>query len=526
MREQEEAVKRRGRTFPASWLPYGGVFAAVAALSVVLHRFELAFDLVNIALMYLIPVLVSAVYWGIGPSIAAAASGVLAFDFFFVPPYWSFTVADLRYVVSFLIYLAVAALTSTLAARLRRQRDFARQREATTATLYAISRQMTAMTDLRGLLESMARQAADTTDMQVDIYVPDDTDDLQAVASWPLTGNSGATEPEAVIAKWVYRHGERAGRGTQTLGQSRGLYLPLQTEAQVYGVLAVRCGGQEPSNGVEPETMRLLEAIGGLAASAIARVKLGEEAKLAHLTAESERIRTALLDSVSHELRTPLAAIIGSATGLIDNDRLFSADDRLELLGAIKEGALRMNRLVTNLLGMVQLESGMLRLRKKWCDISDMLGVVLAQVKELQQQRRIVVALPELPLYLPGDEVLLEQVLVNVVSNAIKYSPDGSTIEITVTKEEHAVSIAVKDTGIGISEADLERVFDKFYRSVATKRIPGTGLGLAICKGIVEAHGGLITAASNAGQGATMTITLPTVASDVPETPSETEETT
>ena len=257
------------------------------------------------------------------------------------------------------------------------------------------------------------------------------------------------------------------------------------------------------------ENQRLLEAIGGLAAGAIARVKLGEEAKLAHLTAESERIRTVLLDSVSHELRTPLATIIGSATGLIEGDRIFSAEDRLDLLSTIRDGALRMNRLVTNLLGMVKLESGMLRLRKEWCDVEDIMGVVLSQVKDFQQHREIRVRLPEQIPFVLGDDVLLEQVLVNVVSNSIKYSPDYSPIIISVRQDVSDVVVTVADSGIGILAADQERIFDKFYRGDLTKHVPGTGLGLAICKGIIEAHGGTITAQPNIDKGTVITITLP-----------------
>jgi two-component system sensor histidine kinase KdpD len=253
----------------------------------------------------------------------------------------------------------------------------------------------------------------------------------------------------------------------------------------------------------------LLDALGGLAAIAIARVKLTEEAKIAHLTAESERLRTALLDSVSHELRTPLATIIGSATGLIEGDRLFSSEDRLDLMTTIRDGAMRMNRLVTNLLGMVKLESGMLRLSKKWCDMEDILGVVLAQVKDFQQHREIRVSLPERIPMLLGDEVLLEQVLVNIVSNSIKYSLDYSEIVISVSVDERIVVISVADSGIGLPEGERERIFEKFYRAATTRHVPGTGLGLAICKGIIELHGGTIAAEPNAGRGTVMIVTLP-----------------
>lgn len=490
-----------------SWKPYAWITLFIALLTVILYPFGLTFDLVNIVLIYLIPVLLSAVYGGIGPSLYAASLGVLAFDFFFVPPFLSFTVSDLRYMVSFAVFLAVAAFTGSLAARLKQQLQFSKQREDHTASLYALSRQMSVITDIHSLLENVSRQVSQTVGAQVAVYLPDDMDELKLIASSSTPSNSGQGESEMVIAKWVYRQGEMAGKGSNTLRESPGLYVPLRTEERVYGVLSVNLENSHAA--LTPDAQLLLEALCGLAASAIARVKLAEEAKLAHLTAESERLRTALLDSVSHELRTPLATIIGSVTGLIEGDVLFTPEDRKDLLSTIRDGALRMNRLVTNLLGMVQLESGMLRLRKKWCDIEDIIGVVLAQVKDFQQHRNLRVLLPDRVPMLLGDEVLLEQVLVNVVSNAIKYSPDYSEIVISVGVEMSSIAIIVADAGIGIAAADRERIFDKFYRADTTKHVPGTGLGLAICKGIVELHGGTITAEPNVDRGTKMIITLP-----------------
>ncbi|WP_219639468.1 sensor histidine kinase KdpD [Cohnella sp. CFH 77786] len=492
---------------PISWMPYMGITLLVALLTVLLHAFELAFDLVNIALIYLLPVLFSAMYGGIRPAVYAAVIGVLAFDFFFVPPVLSFTVADLRYLVSFAVYLAVAALTASLAARLKQQLIHAKLREAHTASLYALSRQMGAITDIRSVLENVSRQVSQTMGTEVVIYLPNDKKELELAIRSSPNSDWGRGQSERAVAGLVYEHGETAGKGTSTLRESPGFYVPLRTEDRVYGVLAVNLDGVNmvPS----PENQRLLEALGGLAASAISRVQLAEEAKIAHLTAESERLRTALLDSVSHELRTPLATIIGSVTGLIDAEGLFTKEERMDLLSTIRDGALRMNRLVTNLLGMVQLESGMLRLRKAWCDAGEIVGAALSQMKEFQQHRMIKVSLPpELPL-IPGDEALLEQVVANVISNAIKYSPDFSEIRISAEVADSRMVISVADQGVGLTPDDHERIFHKFYRSQATKHVPGTGLGLAICKGIAELHGGTITAEPNEGRGTIIRLALP-----------------
>lgn len=511
-RIKKETLPSHGKRIPA----YVWVTLGVTLLTLLLHAIGMSGDLVNVALVYLFPVLVSAVYWGMGPAVYAASFSVIMFDFFFVPPYLSFTVEDLRYLISFVVYLAVAILTASLAGRLRQQLEMVKAREATTNSLYALSRQMTAITDLNTLLVNIATQVSLTLGKPAAVYLPDGQGDLLVTSSSASTPASegekdgwGDGESEIAIAKWVYHHGQVAGKGSSTLRESLGLYVPLRTEEQVHGVLAVSMDAGEVHE--QQEQLRLLEACGGLAAGAIARVKLAEEARLAQITVESERIRTALLDSVSHELRTPLTAIIGSATGLLENDTLFTPEDRRELTGNIRDGALRMNRLVTNLLGMVRLESGMLQLNRKWCDVGDMISVVLTQVREFSPHRNIQVKLPDDPAFIYGDEVLLEQVLVNIVSNAIKYSPDESQIVITVASDKSTdqLTIWIADQGIGITEAERLRIFDKFYRSESTQHVTGTGLGLAICKGIVEVHGGTIVAEPNPGGGTRMRIDIP-----------------
>ncbi|WP_317964590.1 ATP-binding protein [Paenibacillus sp. CCS19] len=486
---------------------YAGVTLAIALLTFIFKDLGLSFDPANIALIYLLPVLLSAVYWGKGVSYCAAGLGVLAFDFFFVPPFLSFSVSDLRYLISFIVFFTVAALTASLAARLKSELQYSKQKETQTASLYAISKQLSAFTDIQALLHNVTNQVSDSFHTEAAIYLPANKDDeVSVAAASSVTSLWGSGEAELVIANWAYEQGRMAGRGTSMLGETPGLYIPLRTEDEIHGVLGVNLG----TVALTVDQMRFLEALGGLAASAIVRVKLSEEAKLAHLTAESERIRTAILDSVSHELRTPLAALIGSAGALIEGDSLFSAEDRMELLTTMREGALRMNRLVSNLLGIVQLESGMLKLRSKWCDIEDMIGVVRKQVEEGLQHREVHVELPDDVPLIQGDEVLLEQALTNVVSNAIKYSPDYSTITIRANVSDDRLTLTITDQGLGIAAADRERIFDKFYRSARTGHLTGTGLGLAICRGIIDLHSGTIEAQDSENEhGAKIVIRLP-----------------
>lgn len=497
------------------WLVYGLITLLTAVLTLVMGGYAEELEIVNIALIYLFPVLLSAVYGGLGPALFAAGIGVLALDFFFVAPQLSFTVSDLRYLISFGVYLSVAGLTASMAERLKRQAVQAHQREAHTASLYAFSQQIGAVSDVSSLLDGVTKQLSQTIGAETAVYLPDESGALRRVhasSAEAVDGGERAREEEVVV-RMVYEEGEEAGQGSRTLRELPGRYLPLRTEERTYGVLVVRLaqGENRSKKTLTDEQQRLLAALCGLAAAAIARFKLAEEAKVAHLTAESERLRSAILDSVSHELRTPLAAVIGSATGLIENDELFSKQDRMELLETIRSGAVRMNRLVQNLLGMVRLESGMLQLRREWCDVQDLIGVSLAQIRDIRGRRKLTVDLPDdLPM-VRGDEVLLEQVLGNVLGNAIKYGPDGSEIVIAARATGNRLLLSIADEGPGLPPGEERRVFEKFYRSDSTRHVSGTGLGLAICKGIVDLHGGEISAASRTDgkNGAIVLISLP-----------------
>lgn len=491
------------------WSSYAVITLFIAILTVFLRPMQASFESVNIALLYLLPVLISAVKWGLFPSFYAAVVGLVAFDLFFVPPFYSFAVSDLRYIISFTVFLIVATLTASLASKLRTQLNSARQREVVTSALYTLSRQITAIGDLSTVLKTVVRQISETASAEVGIFLPDSEGELQLSAHSDNDSKWGSNPSELTIARWVFRNGEMAGRGTHTLRESPDLYIPLRTEEQTHGVLTINLGRVESLD--DSERFRMIDALARLAAVAIARMKLMEEAKVAHLTAESERLRTAILDSLSHELRTPLATVIGAVTGLLDAGDIFTADDRNELLTTIRDGAMRMNRLVTNLLGMVRLESGMLRLHKGLCDLEDIIGVALRQLEDALQNRKVMVVFDPQTPRLAVDDVLIEQVLVNILSNAIKYSPDKSEISISVRHIGNEVTIAVSDQGIGIPKQEVKRIFDKFHRSPRTLNIPGTGLGLAICKGIVEAHGGWISAEPNHEIGTTFTIFLPVI---------------
>lgn len=503
--DQEQYIPGRARR-SLSLFPYVGALLMMVAVTALAAMLKTSLGLVNIVMIFLLPVLFSAAKWGTGPAVATAAVGVLMFDFFFVPPTLSFTVADVRYIISFAIFLLVALFTGTLSTRLQLQIRSSRRREAKVAALYALSRDIAAVAELDTVLESVARKVADTVEGEVVVLLPDSSGKLVLRAS-SASGESFLDENERAVVTWVFEQGQKAGRGTNTLGAAAGLYLPLRTDEGIRGVLGIRTS--DPENSFQPEQLRLLEAFAVLTAVAVTRIQLAEQAREARTLAESERLRTALFNSLSHDLRTPLASIIGAVSGLLEEDIVYGPDARRDLLLNIQHGASRMNRFVSNLLDMARLESGMLQLKKEWCDIQDVIGVAVSRLGESMANRPLNIEIqPDLPL-VQADYVLIEQVLVNLLDNALKYSESGSEITVSARREGKQVKIAVADWGSELPVEDLERIFDKFYRLQSPRLVSGTGLGLAICKGIIEAHGGLIRAANNPAGGVVITFTLP-----------------
>lgn len=458
----------------------------------------------NLVMVYLLIVVIAAVYLGRGPAILASILGVLAFDFFFVLPYFNFAVSDTQYIITFIALFLVGLVISQLTVRAREQAEAAQQREAETAELYDLSRDLAATADLDAILRALIYHCEQSFHRETVILLPDGSRLTSRLASAGLHLN----DEEMAVADWVYRHAEPAGRHTNTLPAAQLRYLPLNTARGVVGVLGVGKPGTTERD-LTPAQRRLMEAFANQAAQAIERVNLAEEARQIKLLQAAEKLQNALLNSISHDLRTPLVSITGALTSLDEQADSLDEENRRSLVQTAREEAERLNRLVGNLLSMTRIESGALKLNIQPGDIQDVIGTALEQLGKRTANHAIKVSVPENFPLIPMDFTLMVQVVVNLLENAVKYSPRNSLIEVSAEMEGNNACLEVADRGVGIPSDDLARVFDKFYRVQRPESVSGTGLGLSISKGIVEVHHGSINAHARAGGGTLIHVDLP-----------------
>jgi two-component system sensor histidine kinase KdpD len=489
---------------PTTGREYLGAVAVVAVCTLLGWAMLSVFDRANISMIYLLGVALSALAFGRRPAILASGLAVAAFDFFFVPPRFTFAVSDGQYVVTFGVMLAVGLLVGTLTARLRDQATSARQREARTRALFRLSRELAERRDTHEMLGVAVERIGDVFESRVAVLLPDGSGRLTVAAGDAML--FGNPEHERGVAQWAFDSQQPAGAGTDTLPGSRGLYLPLKASAGPLGVLAV--SPADPRRLQSPDRFQLLQTFANQTALALERTQLAAERERARVDIETERARNALLSSVSHDLRTPLAAITGAASGLRDG-ATFDAATRRELADTIVDEAQRLNRLVGDLLDLTRLESGALRARKEWHSVEEVVGAALTRLETQIGTHPVDLDLPEdLPL-VPLDDVLMEQALFNLIDNAIKYSPGDGAIEITARVAEGWLKLEVADRGPGLPPGEETQIFEKFHRGEPHGERRGVGLGLTICRGIVEAHGGRIAARNRPGGGAVLSLELP-----------------
>ena len=487
------------------WLSYLLASLGVGIATGVGFIIDLWLPVPNITVSFLVAVMLIAMKLGRGPAIFASLASFVSFNFFFTEPRFTFPLNDHQNVLTIVFFLFSSILISNLASRLNGQIAVGKVNSRRTANLYEFSRKIAAAATQDDVLWAVVHHVANTIHGKSLVLLPNN-DVLDVVAGYPPEDE--ISDKDSAAASWTWSNGRPSGRGSTTLPTAEWLFMPLKTARGMVGVLGIQMDGQDF---LAPEDSRLLSTLADQAAVAIERTTLVADVERGRVSAETDRLRGALLSSISHDLRTPLVSILGAATTQLNYDEELSADNRHELLVTIQEEAERLNRFVQNLLDMTRLGSGALKPNADWSDLTDIIQAASGRAGKLLKGRSLKLDIePGLPLMFV-DSVLMEQVFVNLIDNAIKYSPATSVVTVWARRKDGKVSIEICDQGPGIPEADRERVFDMFYRIEATdQQIAGTGLGLSICRGIVEAHGGTITAEPGLnGAGTCIVIHLP-----------------
>jgi len=485
------------------------LWAALVCVAVTLGSIPLAehFDRSNIVAIFILTVVLIAVRFGRGASALAAVLSVCSFDFFFVPPRFSFAVSDVQYLLTFGIMLAVGLITGQLTAGLRFQARVASYREERAGSLYEIARDLSGAVQVEQVVRISDESIARTFRASAALLLPDADGKLTVTAA--RADSSRADSRPAVeigIAQWAFDKGQPAGFGTDTLPGSEVLYIPLRAPTRARGVLAVKANNRRLLR--IPEQRQLLDTFAALIAIALERVHYVEVAQDAVVQMESERLRNSLLAALSHDLRTPLTVLVGLAESLALTKPPLSPA-QLETADAIQDEARRMSTLVSNLLDMARIESGEVKLNLQWQPLEEVVGSALNATQALLKQHRVEVHIPwDLPL-VRFDAMLIERVLVNLLENASKYTPPGSKVTLSAEVVADQLSVSVSDDGPGLTSGREEAVFQKFTRGERESATPGVGLGLSICRAIVESHQGKIVAANGPRGGARFTFTLP-----------------
>ena len=460
----------------------------------------------NVDLIFLTAVVTIAARFGLWPSMLASVAASLCYNFFFLPPIYTFTITDPTNVAAFFFFMLIALVVSNIAARVRRQAVSALDRVRTTEPLYAFSRKLASTAKLDDVLWATAYQIALMLKVRVVLLLPDDGV-ISVKAGYPPEDD--LDKADLAAANWAWGHDKPAGRGSDTLPGTKRLFLPMRTGRGPIGVIGIDDDRSGPL--LTPEQRRLLDALVDQGALAIERVQLVEDIDRVQRNVESDRLRAALLTSISHDLKTPLASVLGAASALRDLAGKLSGSERIDLLGTIIDESERLNRFIANLLDMTKLESGAVVPNTMRLDLADIIGSVLRRAEKILDRHPVTLDVAPDLLMLDLDAVLFEQVLFNLLDNAAKYAPNDTPILLRASRIGDAVVLQIMDEGDGIAPGDLENVFEKFYRAEKGDRVrAGTGLGLAISRGFVEAMHGTIKATNRDDRsGTVLTIRLP-----------------
>jgi two-component system sensor histidine kinase KdpD len=502
----KKTVRAAERPEPFNPRPYLMALVIVAVGLAAAAVIQPLFGIENVDLVFLTAVVGVAARYGLWPSLLASVAASLCYNFFFLPPIYTFTITDPTNVAAFFFFMLIAVLVSNVAARVRTQADSAIGRVRTTESLYAFSRKLAGTATLDDVLWATAYQIALMLKVRVVLLLPEDGV-LTVKAGYPPEDQ--LDKADLAAANWAWDNDRPAGRGSDTLPGAKRLFLPMRTGRGPIGVIGIDDDKTGPL--LTPDQRRLLDALVDQGALAIERVLLVEDMDQVKRTVESERLRSALLTSISHDLKTPLASVLGAASTMRDLSSALSETEKRDLLATVIDESERLNRFIANLLDMTKLESGAIVPNTAPHDVGEIIGSALRRASKILVHHKISLELAaDLPM-LELDAVLFEQVLFNLLDNAAKYAPADTTISIRTLRDRNSVSLQILDEGDGIPHAELESVFDKFYRAQKGDHVrPGTGLGLAISRGFVEAMHGSITASNRADRsGAVLTIRLP-----------------
>lgn len=482
----------------SSLRPYLAVLVVCLAVTIGMVAIRSSLRLATMALVYLLVVFLSALWWGRGPSLTAGLLSFLALNYFFTVPYNTFRVASTQDVISLLVFLVVTEMTARLVTRLREREAEAHRKAWEASTLYALTHDMNASTRPDEILERVAPRIVELVGVsECSIFLPDEGGHLRLYAS-----TSGETRGQMAA---VPGSASRVFNTAEPVEEAANLFLPLTVGDKVVGVLHVR-----PPQGATrlPETThRLLRTFAGQAAGVIERLRLQHEASEAEMLRKTDELKSALLSAVSHDLRTPLSSIRIAATTLLRGDVRSDETARVELLEMIDIEAARLARLVSNLLDLSRIEAGVLKAAKELHDLHEVVVRAVDDLHSRLREYRVIVDIPaDLPL-VPYDFTQVEDVLVNLLDNAVRHSPEGTKIRISAEQRDLEVMVQVENQGPSVPVEAASQIFSRFYRVQRDRR--GLGLGLAICKGLIEAHGGRIWVERPGEPGARFAFTLP-----------------
>ncbi|HJV43984.1 sensor histidine kinase KdpD [Caulobacter sp.] len=487
------------------WRGYAVGALFIAAATLVAWGLDVTFDRADLGMIFLAAVLAAGVLHGLRPALAAATVAFLVYNYLFLEPRYSLAIGAPTDFITLIVFWAVALASGGLAGRVRDQALGSQRRAAAVTTLLAASRTLSAATGRGAVARALAEQVSAAAGGRALVLLPEGDEIAPAFGSPSLESLDAA---QMAAARWAWEKGEPAGSGTGTLPQARWTFWPLDGVRARTGVAGVEAGLAPPGSDLERLVLALLEQ----GAVALERSQLASEAVEAETLRRADRFRSALMNSVSHDLRTPLSTVLGASTTLIEYGDKLAKPVREDLVVSIREEAERLNRYVANLLDMTRIEGGALRLRTDWIDARNVLNAAAARVARRLGGRTLSRDYPQALSLIQADASLLEQVVVNVLENAIAYSPPGARIEMAAYEDRANVVISIEDEGRGIPPSELERVFDKFRRmEEPSDRSQGAGLGLSIAKGFIDALGGRIAAASpiHDGKGTRILISLP-----------------